>query len=112
MVAQAVLSLFLLLSKHYMLAALHVAFDMYLGHLLMEKRLSVDATDAFKQLPAQKRQRTIQLAFHVLSFMVVVYKWGAALGLCRQLLWRWGVRSRRAAARRVLGVRPGAQRAR
>jgi hypothetical protein len=77
-VAQAVLTLFLLLSKHYALAALHVAFDLYLGHLLMEKRLSVDATDAFKQLPAQKRQRTIQLAFHVLSFMIVVYKWVAA----------------------------------
>jgi hypothetical protein len=72
--AQAVLTLFLVLSKHYALAALHIAFDLYLGHLVMDNKMHVDATDAFKQLPAQKRQRTIQLAVHVVSFMIVVYK--------------------------------------
>ena len=68
------LTLFLFLSGHYALALLHVVFDMYLGHLLVEKRLTVDATDAFKQLPAQKRQRTIHITFCTLSFIVVLYK--------------------------------------
>jgi hypothetical protein len=81
LIAQGVLTIFLFVSGHYVLALLHVAFDVYVGHLWMEKKLRVDATDAFKKLPAQKRQRMIQLAFYIVSFMFIIYKWVAAAWL-------------------------------
>lgn len=43
-------------------------------HLWAGGRVLVAPTDAFRQLPRQKRQRLAQLAAHTAMFMLVVYR--------------------------------------
>ncbi|GBF93642.1 hypothetical protein Rsub_06745 [Raphidocelis subcapitata] len=71
---QGALALSLLLSGNWFTGAAHLAVLGYMVHLWAGNKVYVDATDAFRQLPEQKRQRLVQLGAHTALFMVVVYR--------------------------------------
>jgi Tfp pilus assembly protein PilN len=64
----------LLLSGNWFCAACHAAVLAYMLHLHGNRLLHVDTTDAFRQLPQQKKQRFILLGAHLLLFVLVVYR--------------------------------------
>ena len=76
--AQAFMAGMLLLSLNWFGGACHAAVLAYMLHLHGSRLLHVDTTDAFRQLPQQKKQRFIMLGVHLLLFVLVVYRW--ALG--------------------------------
>lgn len=75
LVAQALLAGMLLLSGNWLTGACHTAILGYFLHLYTSKRLQVDTTEAFRQLPQQKKQRFALLGSHLLLFVMVVYRW-------------------------------------
>eukprot|EP00882_Tetradesmus_deserticola_P023722 GHRQ01025831.1.p2 GENE.GHRQ01025831.1~~GHRQ01025831.1.p2 ORF type:complete len:128 (+),score=56.73 GHRQ01025831.1:347-730(+) len=73
-IAQGCMAGMLLLSGNLLCGACHAAVLGYLLHLHSHRLLHVHTTDAFRQLPQQKKQRIILLAAHLLLFVVVVYR--------------------------------------
>ncbi|KAI8467108.1 MAG: cornichon protein-domain-containing protein [Monoraphidium minutum] len=71
---QGGLALILLLSGNWFTGACHLALLGYMVHLWAGGRVYVDTTDAFRQLPQQKRQKLVLLAAHTVLFMLVVYR--------------------------------------
>ena len=76
---QAVLALLLLLSGNWLCGAAHLGLLFYMVHLWAGNKVYVDTTDVFRQLPAQKHQRLVLLAAHVVLFMLVVYRCAGGL---------------------------------
>ncbi|KAF6254970.1 hypothetical protein COO60DRAFT_1537822 [Scenedesmus sp. NREL 46B-D3] len=72
--AQAFMAGMLLLSLNWFGGACHAAVLAYMLHLHGSRLLHVDTTDAFRQLPQQKKQRFILLGVHLLLFVLVVYR--------------------------------------
>jgi hypothetical protein len=64
----------LLLSGNWFTGICHAALLAYMVQLYTTKRIFVDTTDAFRQLPQQKVQRGIMLGAHLVLFVVVVYR--------------------------------------
>lgn len=64
----------LLLSGNWFTGACHAALLAYMVHLYTSRRIYVDTTDAFRQLPQQKMQRGIILGAHLALFVLVVYR--------------------------------------
>lgn len=71
---QGALTLALLLSGNWFVGAAHVALLGYMVHLWAGNLVYVDTTEAFRQLPRQKRQKLVLLGTHTALFMVVVYR--------------------------------------
>lgn len=71
---QGTLALTLLLSGNWFSGFCHLAILGYMVHLWAGGKVYVDTTDAFRQLPQQKRQRLVQLGAHTVLFMLVVYR--------------------------------------
>eukprot|EP00878_Enallax_costatus_P006911 GHUV01007241.1.p1 GENE.GHUV01007241.1~~GHUV01007241.1.p1 ORF type:complete len:160 (+),score=24.68 GHUV01007241.1:253-732(+) len=74
LVAQGSIAGLLLLSGNWLAGACHAVLLAYLLQLYTSRKLHVDTTDAFRQLPQQKKQRFILLGAHLLLFIVVVYR--------------------------------------
>lgn len=74
LVAHAVMAALLLLSGNWFCGACLAAVLAYMLHLHTHRLLHVDTTDAFRQLPQQKKQRFILLGAHLLLFVLVVYR--------------------------------------
>lgn len=72
--AQAAMAGLLLLSGNWLAGACHAGLLAYLLQLYSSGKLHVDTTDAFRQLPQQKKQRFILLGAHLLLFIIVVYR--------------------------------------
>jgi hypothetical protein len=87
--AQAALALMLVLSGNWFAGACHLAILGYMVHLWAGNKVYVDATDVFRQLPDQKRQKLALLGGHTVLFMLVVYRWGRA-GRGGRVWWRGG----------------------
>lgn len=64
----------LLLSGNWFTGVCHVAVLAYMLQLYSSRLIYVDTTDAFRQLPQQKKQRFILLGAHLLLFVLVVYR--------------------------------------
>jgi hypothetical protein len=75
LVAQGGIAALLLLSGNWFTGVCHAALLVYMLHLYTTKRVYVDTTDAFRQLPQQKVQRGILLVGHLVLFVLVVYRW-------------------------------------
>lgn len=71
---QAFIAALLLLSGNWFAGACHAGILAYLLQLYSSRRLHVDTTDAFRQLPQQKKQRFILLGSHLVLFVIVVYR--------------------------------------
>lgn len=71
---QAVLTLTLLLSGKWLTGIVNLAVLGYMVHLWAGGKVYVDTTDAFRQLPQQKRQKLVQLGAHTALFMLIVYR--------------------------------------
>ncbi len=71
---QGALALALLMSGNWFTGAANLAVLGYMVHLWAGNKVHLDATDVFRQLPQQKRQKLVQLACHVVLFMLVVYR--------------------------------------
>lgn len=71
---QALLALTLTLARKWLAAAAHLTLLAYMAHLWAAGAVRVAPTDAFRQLPRQKRQRLLQLGAHTALFMLVVYR--------------------------------------
>eukprot|EP00775_Hariotina_reticulata_P011959 gene11959-12102_t len=74
LITQAVIAALLLLSGNWFTGVCHAAVLVYMLHLHNSRLFYVDTTDAFRQLPQQKKQRFVLLAAHLLLFIVVVYR--------------------------------------
>lgn len=72
----------LLLSGNWFTGICHAALLAYMVQLYTTKRIYVDTTDAFRQLPQQKLQRGIMLGAHLVLFVVVVYRSVLAVANC------------------------------
>jgi hypothetical protein len=64
----------LLLSGNWLSGAAHAALLLYMLQLHSGGRMTVDTTDAFRQLPQQKKQRGVMLGVHLALFVLVVYR--------------------------------------
>lgn len=64
----------LLLLGNWFTGACHAALLAYMFQLYSSRRIYVDTTDAFRQLPQQKMQRGIILGAHLALFVLVVYR--------------------------------------
>lgn len=64
----------LLLSGNWFSGLCHAGLLAYLVQLYSSRRIFVDTTDAFRQLPQQKMQRGILLGSHLALFVLVVYR--------------------------------------
>lgn len=64
----------LLLSGNWFTGLCHTGLLLYMLHLYSTRRMFVDTTDAFRQLPQQKVQRGILLGSHLALFVLVVYR--------------------------------------
>jgi hypothetical protein len=73
-VAQCVIVVTLLLSGKWFCGALHVCMLAYMLHSLVKRQHVVDATDVFKQLPAQKKKRYIMFGFFLATLVIVMYR--------------------------------------
>lgn len=73
-VTQAFMAGMTLLSGNWFCGACHAAVLAYMLQLHSSRLLHVDTTDAFRQLPQQKKQRFILLGAHLLLFVLVVYR--------------------------------------
>lgn len=73
-VLEIFITVVLLMSGKWLLGGLHVLMSAYIMKLLVDKKLHVDPTEAFKQLPDLKRYRWVALGFHLLSFIFVIYR--------------------------------------
>jgi len=74
LITQAVIAALLLVSRNWFTGICHAAVLVYMLHLHNNRHFYVDTTDAFRQLPQQKKQRFVLLAAHLLLFIVVVYR--------------------------------------
>jgi hypothetical protein len=74
LVAQGTMAALLLLSGNWFTGACHAALLAYMFQLYSSRRIYVDTTDAFRQLPQQKMQRGIILGAHLALFVLVVYR--------------------------------------
>jgi H+/gluconate symporter-like permease len=72
--AQAALTALLLLSGNWLSGLVNLAACAYLAHLWLARAIYVDTTEAFRQLPQQKRQRFILLGAALLLFVLAVYR--------------------------------------
>lgn len=72
--AQGTMAALLLLSGNWFTGACHAALLAYMFQLYSSRRIYVDTTDAFRQLPQQKMQRGIILGAHLALFVLVVYR--------------------------------------
>lgn len=73
-VAQCVIVVTLLLSGKWFCGALHIGMLAYMVHSLVKRQHVVDATDVFKQLPAQKKKRFIMFGFFLATLVIVMYR--------------------------------------
>lgn len=73
--AQGCMASLLLLSGNWFTGVCHTALLVYMLQLYSSRRMFVDTTDAFRQLPQQKMQRGILLGAHLALFVLVVYRW-------------------------------------
>lgn len=71
---QACMAAVLLLSGNWFTAICHASLLVYMLQLYSTRRMYVDTTDAFRQLPQQKLQRGILLGSHLALFVLVVYR--------------------------------------
>lgn len=71
---QATLTLLMLLSGRWVLAALHLAILGYNVRLVFLQNHLIDVTEAFRQLPQEKKRRFIKLGLYVFIFIIVIYK--------------------------------------
>ena len=71
----------LLFSGNWFSGLCHAALLIYMAHLYTSRRMFVDTTDAFRQLPQQKLQRGIMLGVHLALFVLVVYRWVGQCGV-------------------------------
>jgi hypothetical protein len=72
----------LLLSGNWFSGAAHACLLAYMLHLHSRGRMTVDTTDAFRQLPQQKLQRGVLLGSHLALFVLVVYRWALGQQVC------------------------------
>jgi len=70
---QLVLTGTLLLCGKWVVGLLHVGMSVYLLRLWLSKRIFLEPTDAFKQLPKQKSIRFVAVGFYLASFVFFVY---------------------------------------
>ena len=70
---QAALTLVLLASRNWLVAAVQVGVSAYLVHLYLRKRVYLHAADAFKQLPSFKKTRTWVFGIQCACFLIVTY---------------------------------------
>jgi hypothetical protein len=82
---QGIMAALLLLSGNWFTGICHAALLAYMVQLYTTKRIYVDTTDAFRQLPQQKLQRGIMLGVHLVLFVVVVYRSAQAVANCHCL---------------------------
>ena len=75
-VAQCIIVVTLLLAGKWFCGALHIGMLAYMVHSLVKRQHVVDATDVFKQLPAQKKKRFIMFGFFLATLVIVMYRWG------------------------------------
>lgn len=71
---QTAITCLVCLSLKYFIGSAELAMLVYLLKFWFSKQQYIDATDAFKQLPAQKRKRTIILVFHLACFVFITYR--------------------------------------
>ena len=74
LVSEAICAALLLLSGKWFVGLLQLGLLVYMSKLYASRKLFVDTTDAFRQLPEQKKQRFIFLGVHLTLFIVVVYR--------------------------------------
>ncbi|KAF8058833.1 L-lactate permease [Scenedesmus sp. PABB004] len=72
--AQGALAALLVLSGNWLAGGAHAALLAYMLRLHAGRGLTVDTTDAFRQLPQQKRQRFVLLSAHLALFVLVVFR--------------------------------------
>ena len=71
---QAALTALLLLSGNWFSGLVNLALCAYLAHLWLSRAIYVDTTEAFRQLPQQKRQRFVLLGAALGLFVLAVYR--------------------------------------
>jgi hypothetical protein len=64
-----------LLGGKWVIGALQLGLLAYMVHLWTSKTIKIDTTDAFRQLPQQKRQRCALLIAHLVLFGTVLCRW-------------------------------------
>eukprot|EP00879_Flechtneria_rotunda_P014973 GHRR01015643.1.p2 GENE.GHRR01015643.1~~GHRR01015643.1.p2 ORF type:complete len:130 (+),score=24.06 GHRR01015643.1:137-526(+) len=74
LVAQGCLAGLLVLSGKWFAGLCHAGLLAYMLQLCSTRQMYVEITDAFRQLPQQKKQRLIMLGAHLLLFVVIVYR--------------------------------------
>ncbi len=72
-IAQALLTILLLLSQKWVLGSLQLVLTAYHFRLLSRKKHRVDVTEIFRQIKPEKKQRMVKLGFYLVSFIIVVY---------------------------------------
>lgn len=68
-----------LLGGKWVIGALQLGLLAYMVHLWTSKTIKIDTTDAFRQLPQQKKQRCALLIAHLILFGTVLCRWVGAL---------------------------------
>jgi hypothetical protein len=71
-----------LLGGKWVIGALQLGLLAYMVHLWTSKTIKIDTTDAFRQLPQQKKQRCALLIAHLILFGTVLCRWVGALADC------------------------------
>lgn len=71
---QIAITLVCCLSLKYFTGVAQLCMLAYLVKFWIARQQYIDATDAFKQLPAQKKKRTIILVFHLCLFVFITYR--------------------------------------
>ncbi|MEW5302864.1 MAG: hypothetical protein WDW36_005605 [Sanguina aurantia] len=71
---QAAITLAMLLSGEWILAALHGALLLYFLNLVRTRQYLIDTTDVFKQLPIQKKRRLAVFVFYAVLFVFTAYR--------------------------------------
>jgi hypothetical protein len=85
LVSEAICTALLLLSGKWFVGLMQLGLLAYMSRLYANRKLFVDTTDAFRQLPEQKKQRFILLGVHLTLFVIVIYRWE---GLWRAFMHR------------------------
>lgn len=71
---QALATALLLLSRNWFAAVAEALLLGYSLHLYLSGKIFIDTPEAFRQLPAQKKQRLIMLGGSLAMFVFIVYR--------------------------------------
>ncbi|CAM6102359.1 unnamed protein product [Calypogeia fissa] len=71
---QGCLSVFLLLTGHWLMFFINTPIIYYHVNLYLKKSYQVDVTEIFRDLGSERKLRLMKLAFYLILFFLIIYK--------------------------------------